>query len=393
MMSETNDLVEPTGSEVPVQPSMADSNISVDWTPENEKIVVEWCDVAKCYKWLHTRAHQKYAYMHAWFTIPAIILSTISGTASFAQGSLPPSTQSFAPMVIGSVNIFIGILTTIQQYLKISEYNESHRVSAIAWDKFARNIRIELAKHPDDRTMDAGHFLKTNREEYDRLMETSPSIPLSVTEEFLQTFSGADEHWWDCCNKEKVEEKETKKKDELKKKSEMFEKLKKPDVCNIIVTTDDDRHPWYKDTGSVASTSRTEDAIYSVVSQKINRIQEEMARKQNDIRDEYENRIRMEIEIRERDKEQMRLEKEEQARIEQEKARHEEIQQKFIHSTVLIANKLKEQNKKIDDYVKLFEMNRGRKPLSDEISEAMYKDIDADVLSKYLSNYDNDLIV
>ena len=89
-------------------------SIIVNWSPENEKIVVEWCDIAKCYKWLHTRSHQKFSYMHAWFTIPAIILSTISGTASFAQGSLPVSMQTLAPMVIGSVNIFIGILTTIQ---------------------------------------------------------------------------------------------------------------------------------------------------------------------------------------------------------------------------------------------------------------------------------------
>lgn len=369
--------------DAPLQPvSVVDSNISVDWTPENEKIVVEWCDVAKCYKWLHTRAHQSYAHMHAWFTIPAIILSTISGTASFAQGSLPLSMQEFAPMVIGSVNIFIGILTTIQQYLKISEYNESHRVSAIAWDKFARNIRIELAKHPDDRAMDAGHFLKANREEYDRLMETSPSIPESITAEFIQTFSEYEDKWWDCCNTTKDKEREEKKQRELKKKAEMFEKVKKPDVCNIIATTDDDRHPWYKDAHSVASTGRSDEVIYSVVSQKINKIQEEMAKKQNDIRNEYENRLRMEMEMRKKEQEEQL-----------EKAKHAEIQQKFIHSTVLIANKLKEQNKKIDDYIKLFENSHGRKPLSDEISEALSAEIDADILAKYLVNYSVDSIV
>ena len=53
----------------------------------------------------------------------------------------------------------IGILTTIQQYLKISELNEAHRVAGISWDKFARNIRIELAKKLDER-IDAGHMLK-----------------------------------------------------------------------------------------------------------------------------------------------------------------------------------------------------------------------------------------
>ena len=49
----------------------------IEWSPENELIMVEWCDVAQCYKWLNARSHAKYAYLHAWFTIPAIIFSTI----------------------------------------------------------------------------------------------------------------------------------------------------------------------------------------------------------------------------------------------------------------------------------------------------------------------------
>ena len=119
---------------------------NVKWSPENELIMVEWCDIAQCYKWLHLKCHRKLSNRHAWFTIPAIALSTISGTASFAQSSLPPEMQVYAPMAIGTINILIGISTTIQQYLKISELNEAHRVSGISWDKFARNIRIELAK-------------------------------------------------------------------------------------------------------------------------------------------------------------------------------------------------------------------------------------------------------
>ena len=130
----------------------------LEWSPENEMIIVEWCDSAQCYKWLHARSHEKYSSKNAWFTIPAIVLSTISGTASFAQKSVPLEYQDYAPMIIGAINISVGILTTIQQYLKIAEYNEAHRVSAISWDKFARNIRIELAKKPEDR-MDAEHFL------------------------------------------------------------------------------------------------------------------------------------------------------------------------------------------------------------------------------------------
>ena len=340
------------------------STIEVQWSPENEKIAVEWCDIAKCYKWLHTRAHQKFSYMHAWFTIPAIILSTISGTASFAQGSLPISMQTMAPMVIGSVNIFIGILTTIQQYLKISEYNESHRVSAIAWDKFARNIRIELAKHPDERSSDAGQFLKTNRDEFDRMMETSPSIPMSVTKEFLETFSGENQSCLDCCSKKKSSDKKIKKDDAMKKKAAMFEKLKKPDVCNIIVSADDDRHPWYKEASS-PQPAKSEELMYSVVSQKITKIQED-----------YEKRLQREKDRRDQE--------------DAEKKRKMDIQLKFINTSKTVANKVKEQNKNIDSYITLFSENHGRWPLKDEVRTAMSDKVDDEMLSKFLDTYMSD---
>ncbi len=372
-MDETSKMVE----ELTVDGSeKKEPEIKVEWSPENEKIVVEWCDIAKCYKWLHTRAHQNYSNKHAWFTIPAIIMSTISGTASFAQGSLPATMQTYAPMVIGSVNIFIGILTTIQQYLKISEYNESHRVSAIAWDKFARNIRIELAKHPDERSLDAGHFLKTNRDEFDRLMETSPSIPIPIVDEFIATFSGEElQKWYDCCSDNKREH-NIKKELEIRKKAEMFEKLKKPDVCNIIGTADDDRHPWYKDPSAIKNS---EEIIYSVVSQKITKMQEDMLKKQEEIKNEYEEKIQLEKDMRER--------------VEQVKTHKQEIQKKFVNGTVAIVTKIKEQKKIIEDYVRLFSSNHGRKPLKDEIFNALKTKLDEEILTKYLSKYGSDGII
>jgi hypothetical protein len=56
-------------------------------------------------------------------------------------------------------------------------------VASIAWGKFSRNLRVELARHPRDRTPVA-QLTKTAREEYDRLMETSPSIPEKVITAF-----------------------------------------------------------------------------------------------------------------------------------------------------------------------------------------------------------------
>lgn len=196
----------------------------INWNHENETIIIEWCDVARCYKWLNARAHMSYTNYNALFTIPTIILSTISGTASFAINSLPPVAQTYAPIAIGSVNIFVGILTTVQQYLKISELNEAYRVSSIAWDKYARSIRLELAKSPKERT-DAEQFLKICRQEYDRLMETTPTIPSYVINEFNRKFSGKPGST-------------TRKK---------FEELYKPDILNTITSASEYNYSWHND--------------------------------------------------------------------------------------------------------------------------------------------------
>ena len=196
----------------------------MEWTIENELIIVEWCDIAQCYKWMNSQAHISYSRINILFTIPAIVLSTISGTASFAQQSIPLAYQTYAPMIIGGINIFIGIVTTIQQYLKITELNEAHRVASISWDKYARNIRIELAKAPHER-MDVTTFIRMNREEFDRLMETSPTIPMRIVHKFRKTFKG----------KKGTRERE------------IFDEIKKPDICNIIVSANNYRHHWYKD--------------------------------------------------------------------------------------------------------------------------------------------------
>ena len=154
-----------------------------EWKGEHETILVEWADKAMCYRWLHGKSHQEYSKTNAWYTIPVIIMSTLTGTANFAQDRFPENIKPMAQMGIGAVNIFAGILTTIAQFLKIGELNEAHRVSSIAWDKFYRNIKVELAKSRDER-MHVGHMLKMCKEEYDRLMETSPSINEKVIKQF-----------------------------------------------------------------------------------------------------------------------------------------------------------------------------------------------------------------
>ena len=59
------------------------------WTEDHENILVDWADKAMCYRWLHSKSNQHFSTMNTWFTIPVIIMSTLTGTANFAQDKFP----------------------------------------------------------------------------------------------------------------------------------------------------------------------------------------------------------------------------------------------------------------------------------------------------------------
>ena len=75
-----------------------------------------------------------------------------------------------------------------------------------------------MAKHPDERT-DVSHMIKLCKEEFDRLMETSPIIPDKVIKQFTSTF----------------------------KKMENYNIIKKPEICDELISTEKSRNPWAND--------------------------------------------------------------------------------------------------------------------------------------------------
>jgi hypothetical protein len=188
------------------------------WNSEHEKILVEWCDKAMCYRWLHSKAFSLYYSLNAWYTIPVIIISTLTGTANFAQGRIPLEYQNYFVMGIGAFNILAGIITTIQQFLKVTQLAEAHRVASIGWDKFYRNVKIELAKHPTER-MEFNQIIKISKEEYDRLIETSPNVPEKIILQFKNKFKNTLD----------------------------FSKIVKPEICDILISTEDYKNSWSSD--------------------------------------------------------------------------------------------------------------------------------------------------
>ena len=247
-------------------------------------------------------------------------------------------------MIIGSINIIVGILTTIQQYLKNFELNEAHRVSSIAWDKFARNIKIELmAKHPDER-IEARIFIKVCRQEFDRLMETSPDIRESVIQEFNQKFIGK----------------------EGSKRQKKFELLRKPDIVDRIISVNETRHKWYKEL-----ENRIEDDFDDQMADNQDKVikeqQELLEQKEEEIKAFTENSKNM----LQRQLDNMKTAKKETEKVSSYKNKQIEL---------------------IETYIISFQELYERKPLKDEILSNIEDNIDKDVLDDFILKYDDNIV-
>jgi len=158
------------------------------WTVQTEELLKQWGDISACYKWLHDQSYRKYKRINYFYSIPIIVLSTVAGTLNVSlAGYVPSAYLNYAQAGIGAINIFTGVLTTLQSFFSYAQLSESHNNASMGWSKMHRNIIIELNLEQQFRT-DADRFLRDCRRDYDRLLEQSPPIPTEIIILFKKKF-------------------------------------------------------------------------------------------------------------------------------------------------------------------------------------------------------------
>jgi hypothetical protein len=163
------------------------------WKPTDEKLLEEWADHGKSFRWMHEQSRVKFWKRNIQFQVPVIILSTLTGAANFAQERVPVEYQGYYAIIVGFFNIIAGIIATIQTFLKVSESLEGHRVASVAWGKYYHNVKTELQKEPDDRE-DVVDFMKYAKMEYEKLVEQSPPIPPEIVDRLKTNVDRSEVH-------------------------------------------------------------------------------------------------------------------------------------------------------------------------------------------------------
>ena len=161
-----------------------------EWCQEHENLLRDWAEKARAYSWLHHKSGQHYMRINAGLTIPLIILSTGTASANFTMvgnTSLNEHAGIVFPLLIGASGVVTAVLSAMISFLKTNEMQSKHEESHRNFNKFFRNICMELSMPPIQRrrALDA---CRTFREEFDRLISEAPTIPSGVVRLFNKEF-------------------------------------------------------------------------------------------------------------------------------------------------------------------------------------------------------------
>ena len=116
------------------------------------------------------------------YRIPAIVLSSLSGVASFGTQTFPEDARIWVSISVGIVNIIISIMNTIEAYLNLGEKIAKSRNAAIVFKKIADDITCELSIPIKDRETNGIIFLRECFVRYQQTLEASPSITNTYNE-------------------------------------------------------------------------------------------------------------------------------------------------------------------------------------------------------------------
>lgn len=128
--------------------------------------------LSKEYMELYTLSHSFQTKMR----IPAIILSSCSGVASFGSAGFGSEAQRYIGIGVGIVNVVIAIIQTYESYTKIGDIVSKSLSSSLAFKKLADTIYCETFVPVENRIANGITFLRDCFARYQAILDQSPPL-------------------------------------------------------------------------------------------------------------------------------------------------------------------------------------------------------------------------
>ena len=123
--------------------------------------------------------------------LPAIVLSSLTGAASFSSSSFssgtsdPQKTQRFINLGIGLVNVFIAMIQTYETFKKVGDILSNSILTSFSLKKLADEIHCMVFIPIGDREISGSMYLRDAFNKYQSIMEKAPPLE-RATKDYLR---------------------------------------------------------------------------------------------------------------------------------------------------------------------------------------------------------------
>lgn len=163
-----NDLSNANGNEPLEKQPPTQTQESYPWSPATARALEDWYLRATAAQYGHQTRSDLTRHYSILLGIPAVILSTIVGTAVFATAANEPVSTPWKA-IVGTVSVLAAVLAGIQTFLGFSAVAEKHRVAAFRYANVRRDITLAITRQ-EPRDVDK------IRREMDKIGAEAPQI-------------------------------------------------------------------------------------------------------------------------------------------------------------------------------------------------------------------------
>ena len=159
----------------------------IDWSEEVENILRILSEKAQIWRILHVQNHNIFKRKYYCLIIPVTILSSITGAANLALGSISNGNETIVNLVIGAIGIIISVISTLNNIFSFQKRKDEHYRASKDWYRVQRMIDIELSLQKSKRN-NVNTFFHLVLQEIERIHEFHPNIRDDVIRKFMKKY-------------------------------------------------------------------------------------------------------------------------------------------------------------------------------------------------------------
>lgn len=163
-----------------------DNAAGLQWSPQIDKMLANWCDEAKCFEWMHSESYSRYSRRATVMTIGSNITISLTGIANLVLG-VTVSDATTTSMIFGCVSIGIGVVNMIREQFGWTTLANNYKVSAKQWSEISRKVQEQLVIPPTARK-DCATFLKYIKQDMTLASEHNSNLPKDIRQKCFEKF-------------------------------------------------------------------------------------------------------------------------------------------------------------------------------------------------------------